>query len=107
METAAVGLAKRLANIEPHRFKPGENGKPRYRDQLAAKIEMLNSAYAADTPAQQILISLAARHLVDADRARATARVRSTNAALRCLADVPKRPPAAPPPLSSYRRSTP
>jgi hypothetical protein len=88
------------ARLVPHVFKSGWNSAKQYRALIDAKVELLTAAYAADTEAEKILLRLAAAHLVDVDRVRAKAsRVRSTNAALRCLACIPKRPPPPKPGL--------
>ena len=62
------------------------------RRRVAAKIEELSADYDASTPALLMRLRIAAEHLDAAENAgRAVTRERSANAALRCLAGIPRR----------------
>jgi hypothetical protein len=62
------------------------------RRRVTAKIEELSVDYDASTPAQLMMLQIAAKHLDAAENARrAVTRVRSANAASRCLGGIPRR----------------
>ena len=74
------------------RFIAGNDARDAKRRRLTEKIKGLNADYDASTPAQQMMLRIAAKHLDEAENTRsAVTRVRSANAALRCLAGIPRR----------------
>jgi hypothetical protein len=83
------------------------NGNTEYRakqQRIAEKARQLALDY-DPSPSQQMLLSIVARHLDDAERARtAERRVRAGNAANRLLRLIPRKPEPPPPPLESYKR---
>ena len=70
----------------------------RYRTRQEAvkeRLDALLTAYKARSAADIALLSIAAIHLVDAEKARnRTQRVRATNAAMRALREIPRQPEA-------------
>ena len=61
------------------------------RRRIRAKIEELSADYDTSTPARRMMIRIAAKHLDAAENAtRDVTRLRSTNAALRFLAGIPR-----------------
>ena len=83
------------------------NGNTEYRakqQRIAEKARQLALDY-DPSPSQHMLLSIIARHLDDAERARtAERRVRAGNAANRLLRLIPRKPEPAPPPLQSYKQ---
>jgi hypothetical protein len=62
------------------------------RRRIVAKIEELSADYDTSTPVRRMMLRIAAKHLDAAENDhRAVTRVRSANAALRCLARAPRR----------------
>jgi hypothetical protein len=80
------------------RFQRGFRGAYRTRQALvAARLEALQSQYSANSAADLALLSLAAVHLVDSEKARnRTNRVRTANAAMRILKEIPRLPEHVP-----------
>jgi hypothetical protein len=75
-------------------FMKGFRGAYRTRQEaVKQRLEALQSAYKATTAADIALLSIAAIHLVDAEKARSrNTRVRATNAAMRALREIPREP---------------
>jgi hypothetical protein len=74
------------------------------RRRIAEKARQLALDY-DPSPSQHMLLSIIARHLDDAERARtAERRVRAGNAANRLLRLIPRKPEPPPPSLDSYGR---
>jgi hypothetical protein len=74
------------------RFATGNRVHDVKRHRIAAKIKQLAADYDAVTPAQKLMLKIAAQNLDAAEIARnATTRERSTNVALRCLRSIPRR----------------
>jgi hypothetical protein len=62
------------------------------RQRIAQKIRQLSADFLAVTPAQKLMLKIAAQNLDAASVTRsATTRERSTNVALRCLRSIPRR----------------
>jgi hypothetical protein len=78
------------------RYKHGHRGPYRTRQEaIRQRLEALTTAYKAITPADIALLSIAAIHLVDAEKARSRVnRLRATNAAARILRSIPRLPEA-------------
>ena len=73
------------------RFIAGNTARDAKRRRIAAKIRELTAEYDASTPARRMMLRIAAGHLDTAENARrAVTRVRSANAAMRCLASIPR-----------------
>jgi hypothetical protein len=80
------------------RFQKGFRGAYRTRQEaIKQRIDALLTAYNAITPADLALLGAAATHLEDAAKARSRVnRVRATNAAVRILREIPRRPEHVP-----------
>ena len=78
------------------RFQRGFRGAYRTRQEaVKERLDALLTAYKARSAADIALLSIAAIHLVDAEKARnRTQRVRATNAAMRALREIPRQPQA-------------
>jgi hypothetical protein len=74
------------------RFIAGNAARDAKQRRIAEKIRQLNADYDAVTPAQRLMLKIAAQNLDAAEVTRnATTRERSTNTALRCLRSIPRR----------------
>jgi hypothetical protein len=74
------------------RFTTGNRVHDVKRQRVLSKIKQLAADYDAVTPAQKLMLKLAAQNLDAAEIARSsTTRERSTNVALRCLRSIPRR----------------
>jgi hypothetical protein len=85
--TPATGLAKRMANIEPHRFKPGESGKARRSKRFIELHDQLTTELGDVSAVDAALLSQAVNLMVRAERVGTPVNdmVRLTNAAARLL----------------------
>jgi hypothetical protein len=74
------------------RFVTGHSEYAAKRRRIAEKVRQLTADYDASTPAQKLMLRMAAANLDAAEITRnATTRERSTNVALRLLSEIPKR----------------
>lgn len=72
------------------RFVVGNDAREAKHRRIAEKIRQLTVDYDASTPAQKLMLLIAAKHLDTAETTRsAPTRERSTNVGLRCLAKIP------------------
>jgi hypothetical protein len=86
------------------RFASGNTEYRAKQQRIAEKARQLALDY-DPSPSQHILLSIIARHLDDAERARSAERhIRAGNAANRLLRLIPRKPEPPPPPLDSYQR---
>ena len=76
------------------RFKRGHKSEYRTRQKLVQeRLAALLAAFQANKPADIALLSIAALHLVDAEKCRRRSdRVRASNAAARILREIPRKP---------------
>jgi hypothetical protein len=64
---------------------------------IAARLEALQSQYSANSAADLALLSLAAVHIVDSEKARNRVnRTRAANAAMPILREIPRKPERVP-----------
>ena len=74
------------------RFATGNRVHDAKRSRIAVKVRQLAADYDAVTPAQKMMLNIAAKNLDTAEITRnPTTRERSSNVALRLLSEIPKR----------------